>query len=419
MQKDLIVNNKKGDKKVLAKNTIALMIIQVLNYVIPFITLPYVSRIFEVDKFGVIFFAQSMVDYLGRFIMFGFSLSAVRMIAINRDDKNKINSIVNSVLCGQVLLIIVCFILLAIIIYFIPKFRADAVIYYYSFLGVVASAFLMTWFYQGMEKMKFITFLNVITRAISLILIFTVIKKAEDYWLYPLLNSSALVVTAIISSIFARKCFGLKFKIESFKNIWDSLVYSSEFFLSQIAITLDRQTNVFVLGVVCASTTVAYYCAADKIFMAVFVLYTTFVNALFPYMSKNKDIVFYKKMLKYLIIFIIGLTIVMMFLAKPIILLFYSSKYIASVPILHIFMCVFVFNALVSVLGYSLLGAFGYTRETNTCYVLGGIYNAVGLFILYIAHSINIYTIAILASSVYIVMFIHRIYYIRKYKLLS
>ena len=52
----------KQDKKNLFKNTIALVIIQVLNYVLPFITLPYLSRVLDVDKLGLVFFAQVLMD---------------------------------------------------------------------------------------------------------------------------------------------------------------------------------------------------------------------------------------------------------------------------------------------------------------------------------------------------------------------
>ena len=54
MNKNMDAN--KSDKKALKHNTIALVIIQILNYVLPFITLPYVARIFRVEDFGVVFF---------------------------------------------------------------------------------------------------------------------------------------------------------------------------------------------------------------------------------------------------------------------------------------------------------------------------------------------------------------------------
>lgn len=409
----------KADKKSLKHNTIYLMVIQVLNYVLPFITLPYVARIFRVKDYGVVFFAQVLMDYFLRLILFGFEFSAVRQIAIHSNNKKGINHIFNSALSIQVFFLFVGFIILSLIVFSIPKFTKDWLVYYFTYLGLVGFVLNFNWFYQGVAKMKFITILNVITRFLSLVLIFTCIRKPDDYILYPLLNSSAMIIAGIISVIFVKKYFNIKFYIPKLKTLWNTTKYSSQFFMTKVAIALYRSTNAFVLGLVVTSTAVAYYVAADKIFWAVFALYYTFVQALFPYMSKNKDMVFFTKMLKYLIILTIGASIFLFLASKFIILLFYSAKYLYAIKILKIFSISFAFCIFVDTLGFPLLGAFGYVKETNNGYIFGGIYNLLGLLILYLLNSINIYSVAILVSSTYFVMFLHRVYYIHKYKLLT
>lgn len=409
----------KSETKNLRNNTIALMIIQFLNYALPFITLPYVARIFEVEKFGLIFYAQVIMDYFGRLVMFGFDFSGVRTIAINSDDPEKVNSAFNSIVGVQVIFLIVGFILLSFLTMLIPKFRQDWLIYHITYFSLIGQVLLFTWFYQGMQRMKFITILNIILRSIFVILIFLCVRKPKDYILYPLFNSMSYIIAGIISIIFVRKVFNIKFKISTIKELWETAKYSSEFFLTKIAISLYRQTNAFVIGLVCATTAVAYYVAADKIFWAILSLYFTFINALFPYMSKSKDIVFFKKMLKYLIIMAVGASIVILLLSKGLILVFFSDKYMESVRILQIFALSFACYVFVDTLGLPLLGAFGYVRETNQGYILGGVYNIIGLGLLYLFNIINIYSVAILVSSTYLIMFLHRIYYVNKYKLLS
>ena len=290
----------KSDKKNLFVNTIALAIIQILNYVLPFITLPYLSRVLDVDKLGLVFFAQVFMDYFFRLAMFGFDFSGVRSIAINRDDKEKTNLIFNSILCVQSIFLVISFCVLSLLIIFIPKFRADAIVYYFTFLSVIGNIFIFTWFYQGMERMKFITILNIITKTVGLLLIFAFIKNNNDYYLVPLFNSLGALVAGIISLIFIKKVFKIKFFIPKKDEIINTIKYSSQFFLTKVAIALYRQTNAFVLGLVVSTTAVAYYTSADKIFWAIFALYNTFINALFPYMSKNKDILFFKKIIKYI-----------------------------------------------------------------------------------------------------------------------
>ncbi len=408
-----------SDKKNLFVNTIALAVIQVLNYVLPFITLPYLSRVLDVDKLGLVFFAQVFIDYFFRLAMFGFDFSGVRSIAINRDDKEKINLIFNSILCVQSIFLIISFIILSVLIIFVPKFRADAIVYYFTFLSVIGNVFIFTWFYQGMERMKFITVLNIITKTIGLLLIFTFIKTNSDYYLVPLFNSSGALVAGIISLIFIKRVFKIKIFIPKKDEIVNTLKYSSQFFLTKVAIALYRQTNAFVLGLTVSTTAVAYYTSADKIFWAIFALYSTFIGALFPYMSKNKDIIFFKRILKYLILLAIGFSLFLIIASKILIILFFTEKMLPAVNILRIFALSLGFFLFVDLFGFPLLGAFGYVKETNNCYILGGLFNLFSLIILYLLDNITIHSVAILVSSTYIIMFFHRIYYINRYEILQ
>ena len=402
------------DKKNLFVNTTALAIIQILNYILPFITLPYLSRVLNVDKLGLVFFAQVFIDYFYRFAMFGFDFSGVRSIAINRDNKEKTILIFNSIFSSQILFLIISFIILSLLIIIIPKFRVDAIVYYFTFLSVVGNVLIFTWFYQGMERMKFITVLNIITKTIGLLLIFTFIKSNHDYYLVPLFNSLGAVVAGIVSLIFIKRVFQIKFFIPKKDEIINTIKYSGQFFLTKVAIALYRQTNAFVLGLVVSTTAVAYYTSADKIFWAIFALYNTFINALFPYMSKNKDILFFKKIIKYITAFGIFMTLLIIFIAKPVIVIFYTEKMLPAVNILRIFALSYIVYIFVDTLGFPLLGAYGYVKETNWGYYIGGIYNLLGLIILYLLNYITIYSIAFLVSSTYVIILLHRIYYIKK-----
>lgn len=409
----------KADKKNFFKNTVALVIIQVLSYILPFITLPYLSRILEVDKLGLIFFAQILIDYFMRFTMFGFEYSGTRSIAINRDNFEKIELIFNSIFLIEVFLGILSFLILSMLIFFVDKFRPDAIVYYFTFLSVIGSIFIFGWFYQGMERMKFITISYIITKVAGLILIFCFVKRPGDYYLVPLFNSFGTVLAGGISIFFVKKLFKIKFYIPDIVYVIDMFKYSSQFFYTKLAIAVYRQTNAFVLGLVVTTTAVAYYVSADKILWALIAVFNPLNGALFPYMSKNKDIVFYKKILKYCLVAILFLTIFLFIASKHIIIIFFSEKMLHAVGILKILSFSLIFYTFVDILGFPLLGAFGYVKETNACYILGGIYNFVGLLLLFLLGKINLYSVSILVLSTYIAMFIHRIYYIHKYKLLA
>ena len=408
-----------SEKKNVFKNFTALGIIQILNYVMPFITLPYLARVLEVDKFGLIFFAQAIMDYFTRFTDFGFNQSGVRELAINRDEKNKIDEIFTNIFFAKISLLIVSFIILSIIIFSFDKFRHDCIIYYFSFLAVLGNVLLSAWFFQGMERMKFITFFNVITRTISLVCIFSFVKVPDNYILVPLFNSLGLLIAGLVSFITILTRFKVNIHIPNFCHIWQKLKDSSEYFLSSISIGLYQSTNAFFLGLCVSTTMVAYYVSAQKIYLGIYFMYYPFYNAFFPYMSKNKDLKFFKKVFKFLTIFAVGLTIFILLFSKYIITIFYGQQMYESYKILNIFAIIVPFHILADIMSFPLLGAFGYTKETNQCWILAGIFHVIGISILYLTNHLNIYSVSYLFATTYILMFLHRIYYVNKFKILK
>ena len=323
-----------SEKKNFFKNFTAMGIIQILNYVIPFVTLPYLARVLAVDKFGLIFFAQAVMDYFSRFVDFGFNQSGVRELAIKRDNPHKVSSIYISVMFARLGLMIISFLILSVVVFGFEKFRQDWLVYYFTFLSVLGNILLSTWFFQGMEKMKFITYLNVLTRIISVVCIFVFIRCQADYYLVPLFNSLGILIAGAVSVWLAVNQFGVKLYFPKVKEIWIKLKNSSEYFLGNVSIALYQSANAFVLGLCVSTTMVAYYVSAQKIYLAIYFMYIPFYNAFFPYMSKNKDIKFWKKVFKILVFVSLGLSLFILIFAKPIISIFYGPQLVESYKVL-------------------------------------------------------------------------------------
>ena len=96
----------------LAENIASLGVLQATNYLLPLITLPYLVRVLGVEKFGLVAFAQGLIQFFIVFTDFGFNLSATREIASHRKDPEKVARIVWSVLSVRFLLLVAGFIVL-------------------------------------------------------------------------------------------------------------------------------------------------------------------------------------------------------------------------------------------------------------------------------------------------------------------
>ena len=200
-------------KRNLLENFLSLGALQIVGYIIPLINLPYLSRILGVEKFGLVFFAFAFMQYFIMLTDYGFGLSATREIAINRHNSNNISNIFSAVTFIKFCLLIISFLVLCIMIIFIPKLHQNWLIFILSFLMVVGNAIYPVWFFQGMERMKYITFLNILAKIIFLVLIFIFVKKESDYIIVPLLNSLGFLVSGIIGMYFAIKELGARLYI--------------------------------------------------------------------------------------------------------------------------------------------------------------------------------------------------------------
>ncbi|RYY11278.1 MAG: flippase, partial [Cytophagaceae bacterium] len=65
----------------------SLFSVQIANFLLPLLTVPYVVRIIGPDKLGLLNFSQAYVTYFSLLINYGFDMAAVRSIAANREDK--------------------------------------------------------------------------------------------------------------------------------------------------------------------------------------------------------------------------------------------------------------------------------------------------------------------------------------------
>jgi len=292
IQRDRMLNKirqkfQSEDKKRLLSNFFSLSVLQGANYIFPLITLPYLVRVLGPEKFGLIAFAQSFVQYFNILTDYGFNLSATREISIYRDNKEKVSEIFSSVIMIKFGFMIISLFILSLLVFTIPKFKNNWLIYFFTFGMVLGNVLFPVWFFQGMERMKYITILNITARLIFTISIFVFIRKMADYLYVPLINSMGFLVAGGLSLRIVSKDFGIKFILPSSEAIKYQLKEGWYIFISTVAISLYTNTRIFAVGLFTNNTITGYYAIAEKLMNVIqtFPL-SSLLQAIYPRLSK-------------------------------------------------------------------------------------------------------------------------------------
>lgn len=283
--------------KILVENFTFLSVLQIANLLLFLITIPYLFRVLGTRNYGLVVFAQTVVYYFSVFINFGFNLTATRDISVNRKDREKVSEIVSSVLMIKLLFFLLSFFCMVLLTVSVDNFKEFRLLYIFSMIACLSEAIFPIWYFQGIEKMKYITFINVSTRIISTALVFILIRTSTDFFKYPLIAGIGTVSGAIIALYIVFMNDRIKFRIFPVQILKLYLSENLLYFLSNVSSQIYVNANKLIAGSFLGMSAVAYYDVADKVINIVKVPYSVLMQALFPRFAKNRDISFLKKIM--------------------------------------------------------------------------------------------------------------------------
>lgn len=326
-------NIKSGDGKTLIGNFFSLSFLQIAGYIFPLITLPYLAKVLGVYYFGAIAFANTIIVYFQTLVDYGFIYSSVRDISRCRDDKEKVSYIFSTVMYARFFLTVAAFVLLCILILFIPIFREMSLVLVCAFMLIPGHALFADWFFQGIEKMVYITIGNLVTKLLFTVLVFVFIKCPQDYFLQPLLTALGYVCAGIYS-IYVIYKYGYRFVKVSFHTVWISIKSNTDLFINQLFPNLYNSLSVMLLGVFHGATANGVFEAGHRFAGTCQQFLNVIARTFFPFLSRKTEA--HKIYAKYNLFVAIGLTVVLLITAPWIIGVFFNDDYQNAVYVLQI-----------------------------------------------------------------------------------
>lgn len=349
------------EAKTLLTNFGYLSALQVAGYVFPLITLPYLAKVIGVDSFGKIAFASAVVVWFQTVADWGFNYTATRDVAQNRDNKEKVSEIFSNVLWARILLMVISFLLLTIVIALVPKFKENQAIILVTFLIVPGQIMYPDWFFQAMERMKYITIFNIVSKALFTIAVFVFIKEKSDFILQPILTSLGFIISGIGAMYLVIVKWGVKLQKPDFKVIMLTIKGSTDVFLNNIVPNLYNSFSIMLLGFFGGAVSNGLFDAGSK-FVGISQQFMGVISrTFFPFLSRRIDK--HHLYVKINIYLSLALTVVLFLSAPLLIKIFFTSEFYDAIPILRIMSFSILFLALSNIYGTNFMIIEGYERQ--------------------------------------------------------
>lgn len=266
-------------------NFFSLSLINGVSYIIALFLIPYLLRVLGEERYGSYLIIYVIAQYLLLVGNYGFRFSVTRLVSVHRDDKEKVNAIFNATIWARVLLSAVASVVGLLIVYLLMD--GDDVVMYLFALGMVFGDILIpSWLFQGMEQMKYLTIVNVVSKLVFALLIFVFITSPSQYKYVLLLHSMGYIASGVLSMYLAKKQFGMRLGMTTFAEIRAQLKDGWHIFVSNIGMEVYRNSNVVLLGTFVGDAAAGIYGAVEKLIKAAQTIINALPMAIYPYVSR-------------------------------------------------------------------------------------------------------------------------------------
>jgi polysaccharide transporter, PST family len=365
----------------LARNVASLYGVQFANYLLPLVTIPYLTRVLGPSTWGLVAFGQAFGAYASIGIEYGFELSATRAVVKNRNSTRELASLVAGVMGAKILLAAGAVVIALMLKSWIPLFRANPVFLWAAVFWAVAQSFSMVWYYQGFERMRLVAVLDVLGRAAATVGIFIIIHHAEDGWKVLVLQGSGSLLSIFVATALLYR--EIPIKLPTWRLVRDTLRMGWSMFLFRSSMSLYSAGNAFFLGLFASPADVGFYSGAEKLARALMGLLVPIHQSLYPrvshLMQHNRPAA--KRLARpsmFLMSSVGAVLSLAAFLGAPwAVPLILGKSFAASVPVLEIMATLPLLDALGTMFGVLWMVPLGLDRQFNRVILAGGALNLV------------------------------------------
>ena len=254
-------------KKSIKINALLNMVKQVMQIIFPIVTTPYITRVLLPENYGKINTGNSLISYISLIAGLGIANYAIREGSLVRDDKEKLNRFSSQVFSINILSTAVSYIILAGVLFLVPHYKDYKLLLIIQGTAVFFSTLGADWINSIEEDYLYLTVRYIVLHVISLVLMFLLVKKPEDYYIYAAITLVNTVGANLMNIFYIRRYVRIRFTLDI---DWKRhMVPILVLFGNAVAMTIYVSSDITMLEIFKGATEVGIYSVATKIYSIV------------------------------------------------------------------------------------------------------------------------------------------------------
>jgi len=244
-------------------NVIALYGVQACTYALPLLTFPYLARVLGPSGWGVVVFAQAIGDIIASVVEYGFDISASRETSRHRDQPQHLSALISAVLGAKAVLALLAVAGAVLSRPLTHHVAPSQALFWAATIWGVCQGINMLWFFQGLERMKLASVLEISGKVMATLSIFVLVHNPSDGWKVLAAQCVGCVVSHGITVVLAYREVG--FQWPTFSSVSTALRMGGSMFLFRAVQSLSGSVNRLVLGTLAPIAVLGEYAGAERI----------------------------------------------------------------------------------------------------------------------------------------------------------
>lgn len=235
---------------------------QLAAFAYPIVSLPLLTRLLGVTAFGRVIISIAILQLIVRLCDYGFSVSAVRRLAVAKTKRER-SEVITSTLLAVLLLWLAGAGGLLVIVSVIPSLRGDFELYLIGTLVIVCGIGFPSWLLQGLRRLRLFAVITAVSRIIALLGLIVTVQNSHDIgWAITWQFAPPLIASLLMWPILAHR--EVQWCRPSWRAARFALADGRALFFSSIAHSIMGSAPVVVLGIASAPIQAAHYGAAER-----------------------------------------------------------------------------------------------------------------------------------------------------------